>query len=319
MGLAWRHPHSSTTNTKVWTVAWPVSLAVHLLAFAILYFVFTPAHDPLADSNAIGQLRFADASEPLEDRPLIRSNSAPSLSSLLDKPDVQDLPLSALPSRSVQDPRIIGLSSGPNPAGPLAVFSTAPQPDAPLVSFFGSSAVGYKIVFVVDRSGSMWDQFEFVRDELLAALARLEPGQQFQLIFFSSGQPLQMKPSAFLDASPAKKKLAYDFLQKIARLGPPSGSTDPALALQAALSLPSGPADVIFLLSDGDFPQTVLQTVKSYNPQARTQINTIGFGYQGGAKLLGNLAAQNRGHFRFVQNLGVSSQSASDLEVLMSK
>ena len=192
MGSAWRHHHCSTSNTKIWTLAWPISLAVHLLAFVVLYFVLTPASDPLADSNAIGQLRFADASEPLEERPLIRASSAPSLSSLLDKPDPQDSPFSALPSRSVQDPRVIGLSSGPNHAGPLAVFSTAPQPEAPLVSFFGSSAAGYKIVFVVDRSGSMWDQFEFVRNELLAALARLEPGQQFQLIFFSSGQPLLM-------------------------------------------------------------------------------------------------------------------------------
>ena len=137
MGLAWRHPHSATSNAKAWTLAWPISVAVHLLAFAILYFVFTPAHDPLAESNAIGQLRFAQPSEPLEDRPLVRSSSAPSLSSLLDKPDVQDLPLSAMPSRSLQDPRIIGLSSGSNLDGPLSVFSTAPQPTAPVVSFFG--------------------------------------------------------------------------------------------------------------------------------------------------------------------------------------
>ena len=317
MGLAWRHQHCSTTSTKVWTVARPISLAVHLLAFVILYFVFTPASDPLAEANTIGQLRFADASEPLDERPLIRASSAQSLSSLLDKPDPQDAPFSAMPRRSIQDQRVIGLNSGPNHAGPLAVFSTAPQPDAPLVSFFGSSAAGYKIVFVVDRSGSMWDQFEFVRNELVAALARLEPGQQFQLIFFSSGQPLLMKPSAFLDAAPARQQLAFDFLQKVSRLDPPSGSTDPALALRTALSLPSGPADVIFLLSDGDFPQNVLQDVKAHNPQARTQINTIGFGYRGGADLLTKLAAQNRGSFRFVQNLGVSDQPASDLEALM--
>ena len=100
-------------------------------------------------------------------------------------------------------------------------------------------------------------------------------------------------------------------------MDPPSGPTDPALALRAALSLPSGPADVIFLLSDGDFPRTVLQAVKSHNPQARTQINTIGFGYRGGAELLRNLAIQNRGRFRFVQNLGVSDQPPSDFEALM--
>jgi len=314
MGLAWRHPHRPATDAKVWAFAWPVSLAVHLLGFVILYLTFTPTADPLAESNAIRELRFADPTDPLEDRPLIRSHSAPSLSSLLETPAAPP----AIPTQLAQGPTVIGLSTGQNPAGPLAVFSIAPQPATPHVSFFGSSAAGYKIVFVVDRSGSMWDQFELVRDQLLAALARLEPSQQFQLIFFSSGQPLLMKPSDFLVASPAKKKLAYDFLQKIGRLDPASGPTDPTPALNAALSLPSGPADVIFLLSDGDFPQALLQAVKSANPRARTQINAIGFGYQGGADLLRTLAAQNRGSFRFVQTLKLSDQSpAPDFEVLI--
>ena len=317
MSLAWRHSGRSAASPKAWAVAWPVSLAIHLLAFVVLYLVFTPASDPLADANAIRQLRFADQDDPLEHRPVIRSNSSLTLSSLLKSPTVRDMPPPAMPNQLAQGPRVIGLSSGANPAGPLAVFSTAPQPAAPRVSFFGSSATGYKIVFVVDRSGSMWDQFELVRDELLEALARLEPSQQFQLIFFSSGEPLLMKPSTFLPASPAKKRLAYDFLQKIARMDPASGATNPAPALSAALSLPSGPADVIFFLSDGDFPTPLLQTIKSANPQARTQINTIGFGYKGGAELLHSLAAQNRGSFRFVQTSQVSGQSASDLEALL--
>ncbi len=317
MGLAWRHPHHPATDAKVWAVAWPVSLAIHLLAFVVLYSIFTPAADPLAESNAIRQLRFTDPADLLEHRPLIRSNSSLTLSSLLKNPTVRDLPPPAMPNQLAQGPRVIGLSSAQNPAGPLAVFSTAPQPAAPRVSFFGSSAAGYKIVFVVDRSGSMWDQFEFVRDELLEALARLEPSQQFQLIFFSDGEPLLMKPSAFLPASPAKKRLAYDFLQKIARLNPVSGPTDPVPALHAALSLSSGPADVIFFLSDGDFPRPLLQAIKSANPRARTQINTIGFSYQGGADLLHSLAAQNRGSFRFVQTSQVSGQGASDLEALL--
>jgi len=292
-------------------------LGIHLVAFIVLYLIFTPVGDPLADANAIRQLRFTDPADPLEHRPVIRSHSSVTLSSLLKSPTLRDLPPPAMPNQLAQGPRVIGLSSGANPAGPLAVFSTAPQPGAPGVSFFGSSATGYKIVFVVDRSGSMWDQFELVRDELLAALARLEPSQQFQLIFFSSGEPLLMKPSAFLPASPAKKRLAYDFLQKIARLDPASGATDPTPALGAALSLPSGPADVIFFLSDGDFPRPLLQAIKSANPQARTQINTIGFSYKGGTDLLHNLAAQNRGSFRFVQTSQVSSQPGSDLEALL--
>ena len=126
-----------------------------------------------------------------------------------------------------------------------------------------------------------------------------------------------MKPTVFLDASPANKQAAYDFLQAIAGLDPASGSTDPAPALRVALTMPSGPADVIFLLSDGDFPQTVLAMLNRTNPQTRTQVNTIGFGYKGGSKLLRALAGANRGSFRFVQTSKSPIPDKSTLDNLL--
>ena len=128
---------------------------------------------------------------------------------------------------------------------------------------------------------------------------------------------MQMAPKIFLDASPVNKQAAYDFLQKVAALDPVSGSTNPAPALRTALTMPSGPADVVFLLSDGDFPQTVLSMVNRMKPQTRTQVNTIGFGYRGGSDLLRNLARANRGSFRFVQTSRAPSAKKSPLDDLL--
>ena len=317
MSLSRKNKPSPAVGRKVWAIAWPVSLTIHVAAFAILYMVFAPMADPLARANAIRQMRFAKESEKLRDRPVIRSQSTAGLSSLLEAPATQNLAPPQVGSRLADGARIIGLDSAQDSAGSAAIFSTAVPQAPPLVSFFGSSASGYKIVFVVDRSGSMWDQFALVREELLNALAGLEPSQQFQLIFFSSGQPLQIKPLAFLPASPSNKQLAYDFLQEIARLDPVSGATDPAPALTAALSLSDGPADVVFFLSDGDFPHEVLNVIKQDNPQGRTQIHTIGFGYQGGTELLRRIASANQGSFRFVPASTYSHQTGSALDSLL--
>jgi hypothetical protein len=279
--------------------------------------MFARTGDPLAEARVIREMRFVEPSPTLEDRPVVRSEAAPALGSLLEPPAAKVSSIPSMGPQLAQGPSVIGLSSNQNPTGVSAVFSTAPRRSPPEVSFFGSSATGYRIVFVVDRSGSMWDQFGLVRDELLSALACLEPSQQFQLIFFSSGRPLQMNPAVFLNASPANKQAAYDFLQRIASLDPASGITDPAPALRAALTIPTGPADVIFLLSDGDFPDAVLAAVNKSNPQARTQINTIGFGYRGGSKLLHALAAGNRGSFRFVLASTSSGRAKSSLDALL--
>jgi len=317
INLTGGHQAQASDRDKAWTIAWPISLTIHMSAFILLYFVFTGTSDPLGQASVIREVRFVEPSPALEDRPVIRSGAAPSLGSLLEAPTTERLALPSMGAQLTAGPSVIGLSANQGRSGASAVFSTLPRQSPPEVIFFGSSANGYKIVFVVDRSGSMWDQFALVRDELLAALARLEPSQQFQLIFFSSGTPVLMKPAVFLDASAANRQAAYDFLQQIASLDPASGPTDPAPALRAALILPRGPADVIFLLSDGDFPETLLATVKQVNPQGHTQVNTIGFGYKGGSKLLRDLAVYNHGSFRFVQTAKPSEQTKSSLDTLL--
>ena len=83
------------------------------------------------------------------------------------------------------------------------------------------------------------------------------------------------------------------------------------------LALPSGPADAIFLLSDGDFPRKVLESVRQVNPSGRTRINTLGFGYKAGGKLLKKLARGNGGSFRFVEIEELAGGDDDSLEALL--
>ena len=317
MSLAWRQPSGSGDERKAWALAWPISLGIHLLGLFVLYLIFLPGSDPLAESSTIHEVHFAEPDPVLQDRPTLRSASAPALSDLLQSPAEQPLPSMNPGDQLTETLSVIGLNSGENAVGTRAIFSTSSRLSPPQVSFFGSTAAGYRIVFVVDRSGSMWDQFGKVRDELLNALGRLGPNQQFQVIFFSSGKPQQMLPIGFRAASPVNKKKAYDFLQRIGRMDPVSGPTDPGPALLAGLSLPNGPADAIFLLSDGDFRPEVLDSVSQANPKTRTRIYTLGFGYRAGGELLQKLARSNGGSFRFVEISKFSGQDSSSLDALL--
>ncbi len=317
MSLVWRKPRGSNGDRKAWAVAWPISLGIHAVALTVLYLMLSPGSEGQGESDTIKEVRFSEPEPILEERTKLAAESAPSLGRLLERPTEDSMPVEELGGQLSAGPSVIGLGSGDNPLGTAAIFPTSSRAGAPQVSFFGSTAAGYKIVFVVDRSGSMWDQFDRVQDELLNALARLGPNQQFELIFFTSGEPEQMEPVGLKAATPSNRQAAYDFLQHIGRMDPPSGPTDPGPALLAGLALPSGPADAIFLLSDGDFPRKVLESVRQVNPSGRTRINTLGFGYKAGGKLLKKLARGNGGSFRFVEIEELAGGDDDSLEALL--
>ncbi|MCX5685403.1 MAG: hypothetical protein NT049_17235, partial [Planctomycetota bacterium] len=51
-----------------------------------------------------------------------------------------------------------------------------------------------KIVFILDRSGSMTDSIDFVKHELKRCVGCLADSDRFHIIFFSSGPPVEMPP-----------------------------------------------------------------------------------------------------------------------------
>ena len=156
-----------------------------------------------------------------------------------------------------------------------------------------------KIVYVVDRSGSMSDSLDYVKMELKRSLGELGPDKQFNVIFFSSGPALEMPARRLVTATEANKRQAYAFIDDVVA----HGETDPAEALQRAFAVKP---DVIFFLTDGEFDRSVVEQVKRANAGKQVVVNTIAFLYREGETLLRQIAADNGGNYKFVAEADLS-------------
>ncbi len=151
-----------------------------------------------------------------------------------------------------------------------------------------------KIVYLLDHSGSMGSLLAAVKEHLLETIESLDGSKQFHVMYFSSGKPVELSGRAIRLATPARKQLARRFLQT----NPDGSGTDPADALVRAFSLKP---DVIYLLSDGQFSERILDFVTQLNPNRRVTLNTICMGKRDGQNLMKALAESNGGRFRLIR------------------
>ncbi len=170
-------------------------------------------------------------------------------------------------------------------------------------SFFGASARGQRIVYVLDASGSMLDfgAIDVAKQELKASLERLAPDQQFQILFYNNTPRPMIQLTARDDlprATDTNKARARQFIDSLQ----PQLGTNHFPALELALSYTP---DVLFLLTDADFPRLSardLDLVRKRNNGA-CQIHTVEFGKGGDLSaddnFLKKLARQNGGQHRY--------------------
>jgi uncharacterized protein with von Willebrand factor type A (vWA) domain len=200
--------------------------------------------------------------------------------------------LSALASSKKPELTIIGIGAG---GGDFSRYGlTAGAGDAPEFFGLGGSARGARcIVYVVDRSGSMLATFADVAAELKRSVFALRRSQKFHVIFFNTGQPLQMPPRRPVSAITARKEQLAEFVDTVE----PRGSTDPGPAMRAAFM---AEPDVIYFLTDGEFDRILLQKLDRWNRDRRVRIFTIAYFDQTGAALLEEIAREHGGEFKFV-------------------
>lgn len=172
-------------------------------------------------------------------------------------------------------------------AGPATnrIF-TIPSRQGPLVP-------AARIVFVVDRSGSMTDSLGIVKMELRDTLMELDEDTEFHIIFYSSGPPLEMPTRRLVRATPRNKTLAMDFIDGVIAMG----ETDPARAIDRAFAVRP---DLVYLLTDGEFDRAVIGQIGRLNAGGKVRVYTIGFLYTSGEEVLKEIAAGNGGLYRFV-------------------
>lgn len=285
-----------TLTGRTVLLVWCLSVALHVGGLAVMFLlVFSsaaPADNdlPLAHIDIIGQID-ADPS------PSIRPSDQPSRTGTqnpLDeklKPNPADR-LAELSTNAKPDLSIIGIGAG---AGDFSKYGfSAGKGAGPQFFGLGGSARGARrIVYVVDRSGSMLDTFVHVREEMKRSINALRRSQKFHIILFNSGEPLENPPKRLVSAIKAQKKAAFKFLESVF----PEGSTRPQRAMRRALNTDP---DLIYFLTDGGFDPALVDKLDRWNKGRRVRIFTIAFFDRSGAELLERIAREHGGEFKFV-------------------
>lgn len=169
---------------------------------------------------------------------------------------------------------------------------------APEVEFFGTRSKGNSVAFVVDVSGSMASittssnltNFELMKRELLRSIDALEPGQTCSVIGFND-QPIFETDLLNASATKDTKRKLGQWMNRLS----PDGGTNPLVGMNIVFQ---EPPEVVFLLSDGEFPPDCVRQISAMN-QGKSVINTISLGMD--ADTLKEIAQDGRGQFRKVQ------------------
>jgi uncharacterized protein with von Willebrand factor type A (vWA) domain len=177
--------------------------------------------------------------------------------------------------------------------------------------FFGVGTGGRRrIVFVLDRSGSMVDSIDFLKCEVKRAVRALDSDVAFHVVFFSSGPPVEMPTKALVSATDANKESAARFIDSIIA----HGQTDPSEALRIAFAREP---DVIYLLTDGEFDPAIAPLIRRLNPGGNVAVHTVGFIYDAGEPLLERIARENGGLYRFVSEAELTNLRSADDRVVL--
>jgi len=217
-------------------------------------------------------------------------------------------------------------------AGKVALGTGKPAPaKSDQGNFYGIPQLEDRIIYVLDRSGSMIasmenpkfvnggavaahddedSRFDAAMRELLRAAKSLRRTARYTVIAYSDhaeailGEDLE-------EAKPERHAALQDAL---VRMGP-EGQTNIYEALDLALRLagvhpegPSGPAkaDAIYLLTDGaptdakgelEDPERTLEAAREWNALRRVAIHTIGIGHDHNSAFLRQLAEENGGTY----------------------
>jgi hypothetical protein len=167
--------------------------------------------------------------------------------------------------------------------------------------FFGHELKNARVIFVIDRTGSMNEassggktKLQVLKDELVKTISAFDKRYWFNMYFYSTGCMI-WKPK-LQQATDDLKKEAVTFVTNLVGMG----MTDIAGALRRASEDPD--ADTIILLSDGKptagitDTNELLKDIQKWNKFKKIKINTVGM-VGCDPNMLQQIAQQNGGAF----------------------
>ena len=175
------------------------------------------------------------------------------------------------------------------------------------IQFCGVEGGGNNFCYLVDSSGSMGDAFESARRELLTSIDALTPKQKFYVVFFDAESDYMRLSDPNSDETRSVKATTQNKLalkRWAMRISMDRGRA-PYDPIKFALKLKP---DVIFLLSDGEFPQGIEDLLKENNHSSNlfgdenliSIVHTIGYHSREGESRMKRIAEQNKGQYRHV-------------------
>ncbi|MFK8113831.1 MAG: hypothetical protein AB8B91_16640 [Rubripirellula sp.] len=175
------------------------------------------------------------------------------------------------------------------------------------IQFCGVEGGGNHFVYLVDSSASMGDGFESARAELLSSIEILKPDQRFYVVFFDADSDFMRLQDVNKDETRsvyATKENKQKLRRWAMRISMDRGKA-PYEPLRFALNLKP---DVVFLLSDGEFPQGIEDLLTEENlvknlfgeSHPISIIHTIGYHSKEGESRMRRIAAKNKGQYRYV-------------------
>jgi hypothetical protein len=189
---------------------------------------------------------------------------------------------------------------------PVAI--TQPEPAGSAATTMPAAGQGFRrrpvkrVLLLIDKSGSMPTLFGYVKTELQRFIKELDPDQEFQVIMFSDGPPDELKidgKGGLHVANESNKKTAFDWIKE-KRSRSDKGETSPLESFKKAFSIQPNLPQVIFLLTDGGFPNEVMDYLREVNKEKKVIINTINFASRDGEDILTKMAKENGGTYKYL-------------------
>jgi hypothetical protein len=186
----------------------------------------------------------------------------------------------------------------------------------PRSTFLGSGGNAHHVIFCIDASGSMamankggGSEFDNVRAQMLTSISRLAPVQDFHIVMFQEGPPIEPPARRLLPVTPESRTAAARWLTGVV---PHGAGSDPVPALNRCFDVLANADNArkgkqIFLLTDGAFPNNdeVLRCIKTRNKAREVHVFTYLYGQQDDPsiiKLMEDIAFETGGKYKNVTN-----------------
>ena len=195
----------------------------------------------------------------------------------------------------------IGQGNGMGSGGPLAPYGTpgGGWGAGPKSNFFGNGGGAFRIVYVIDHSGSLVDNFDFLREEVKRSVGNLLPVQQFAVVAFS--EDVRVLGPLGLQRATASAKRNLD--RRIDEIDARGQNDDLLLPFERAFETAfSMKPQLIYFLTDGAFDPKLFDLVNGLNRSHKIRINTLAFVNADPryARQLRKLAQDNGGTYKFI-------------------